>query len=128
MKRVTGFGGIFFKAKDPKTLGDWYRKHLGMNVEDWGGVTFHWVTPENPTGVGTTVWSPFKEKTEYFEPSKADFMMNFRVDDLHALLAVLRDEGCQVDEKTEESEFGKFGWVIDPEGNKVELWDPPSGV
>ncbi len=128
MKRVTGFGGIFFKAKDPKTLGDWYRKHLGMNVEDWGGVTFHWVTPENPTGVGTTVWSPFKEKTEYFAPSKADFMMNFRVDDLHALLAVLRDEGCQVDDKTEESEFGKFGWVIDPEGNKVELWEPPAGV
>ncbi|WP_166830519.1 VOC family protein [Thalassoroseus pseudoceratinae] len=127
MKRVTGFGGVFFKSPDPKALGEWYRKHLGMDVQDWGGVTFQWATPDNPSGVGTTVWSPFKEKTDYFEPSKADFMINLRVDDLHALLAVLREEGCQVDDKTEDSEFGKFGWVIDPDGNKVELWEPPEG-
>ena len=127
MKRVTGIGGVFFKAKDPKALGEWYRKHLGMNVEDWGGVAFRWVTEDNPGGVGSTTWSPFKEDTTYFEPSDAGFMVNFRVDDLHALLAALREEGCAVDDKVEESEFGKFGWVMDPEGNKLELWEPPEG-
>jgi predicted enzyme related to lactoylglutathione lyase len=127
VKRVTGIGGVFFKAKDPKALGDWYRKHLGMNVEDWGGVSFKWVTPDNPSGVGSTIWSPFKSDTTYFSPSHASFMVNFRVPDLHALLAVLRAEGCHVDSKVEESEFGKFGWVMDPEGNRVELWQPPDG-
>ncbi len=127
MKRVTGVGGVFFKASDPKALGDWYRRHLGMNVEEWGGVAFRWVTPENSKGVGTTVWSPFKEDTSYFAPSEKSFMVNLRVEDLHALLKVLREEGCAVDEKVEESEYGKFGWVMDPEGNRVELWEPPAG-
>lgn len=127
MKRVTGIGGIFFKARDPKALGEWYRKHLGLNVEEWGGVAFQWVTPENPTGTGTTVWNPFKEDTSYFAPSTASFMVNYRVDDLHALIAALRAEGCAVDDKVEESEFGKFGWVQDPEGNRIELWQPPEG-
>lgn len=126
MKRVTGIGGIFFKAKDPKALGDWYRKHLGLDVEDWGGAAFRWAE-DNPGGAGTTIWSPFKEDTNYFEPSTASFMVNFRVADLHALLGVLRAEGCQVQDKLEESEYGKFGWVLDPEGNKLELWEPPSG-
>ncbi len=127
MKRVTGIGGIFFKAKDPKALGDWYRKHLGIDVADWGGAAFVWRGEHNPEGVGTTIWSPFAADTQYFSPSDAPFMINYRVDDLHALLAVLRAEGVQVEEKTEESEFGKFGWVIDPEGNKLELWQPPEG-
>jgi len=127
MKRVTGIGGIFFKAKDPATLRAWYQTHLGMNVEDWGGVVFRWASPENPTGVGTTIWSPFQHDTDYFAPSSASFMINFRVDDLSALLAQLRSEGCAVDTKVEESEFGKFGWVMDPEGNRVELWQPPIG-
>jgi predicted enzyme related to lactoylglutathione lyase len=127
MKRVTGIGGIFFKAKDPKTLAEWYRKHLGLEVEDWGGVAFRWKSEENPTGVGSTVWSPFKEDTKYFAPSSASFMVNYRVQDLHAVLAALRAEGCAVDDKVEESEYGKFGWVIDPEGNKLELWQPPEG-
>lgn len=127
MKRVTGIGGVFFKAKDPAVLAGWYRDHLGMKIEEWGGVVFPWASPENPGGVGTTVWSPFQESTNYFEPSHASFMINYRVEDLHALLAVLREEGCEVDEKVDESEFGKFGWVMDPEGNRIELWQPPEG-
>jgi predicted enzyme related to lactoylglutathione lyase len=128
MKRVTGIGGVFFKSRDPKALGAWYRTHLGLNVEAWGGVQFQWVTPENPTGTGTTIWNPFKDDTTYFGPGTASFMINFRVQDLHALLGALRAEGCEVDPKVEESEYGKFGWVVDPEGNRVELWQPPEGT
>ena len=127
MKRVTGIGGVFFKSKDPKALGEWYRRHLGLEVEGWGGVAFRWVTPDNPGGTGTTVWSPFNEDTRYFGPGPARFMVNFRVDDLPALLAALRAEGCEVDTRVEESEYGKFGWVQDPDGNRVELWQPPPG-
>ena len=127
MKRVTGVGGIFFKAQDPKALSEWYPKHLGLNVEAWGGVAFRWADEDNPSGAGTTIWSPFAADTSYFAPSTAPFMVNFRVDDLHALLAALRSEGCQVDAKVDESEHGKFGWVMDPEGNRIELWQPPAG-
>jgi predicted enzyme related to lactoylglutathione lyase len=127
MKRVTGIGGVFFKSKDPKALAEWYRTHLGMNPEAWGGVIFNWASPENPSGTGTTVWSPFEESSTYFAPSSARFMINYRVADLHALLAQLRSEGCNVDDKVDESEFGKFGWVMDPEGNRIELWEPPAG-
>ncbi len=123
MKRVTGIGGIFFKADDPEALGAWYRDHLGLEVTDWGGAAFNWGGPGSETGM--TLWSAFKRDTDYMEPGTADFMVNFRVADLHALLADLRSEGCNVEDRTEESEQGKFGWVIDPEGNKVELWEPP---
>lgn len=126
MQRVTGLGGVFFKSTDPKALGEWYRRHLGMNVEEWGGVAFRWAD-DNTSGTGTTVWSPFKADTDYFAPSTASFMVNFRVADLHGLLAALRAEGCNVLEKVEESEHGKFGYVLDPEGNKLELWQPPAG-
>ena len=125
-RRVTGIGGIFFKSKNPKALAQWYRDHLGMDVEKWGGVAFRWA--EDPSGgKGTTVWGPFKDTTRYFEPSSAPFMINFRVADLPGLLAALRAEGCQVLDKVQESEDGKFGYVIDPEGNKLELWEPPQG-
>ncbi len=127
MKRVTGIGGIFFKAKDPKALGEWYRKHLGIDVAEWGGASFRWNGPDNPTGTGSTTWSPFKADTTYFSPGSAPFMINYRVDDLHAVLAALRSEGVAVEEKTEESDYGKFGWAVDPEGNKFELWQPPAG-
>ncbi|MBQ0934493.1 VOC family protein [Ideonella paludis] len=127
MKRVTGIGGIFFKAQDPKALGAWYKKHLGIDVEDWGGFGFRWNSPDNPEGVGSTIWSPFAADSGYFAPSTAPFMINYRVHDLHALLAALRAEGVTVMDKVEESEFGKFGWAIDPEGNKLELWQPPAG-
>lgn len=124
MKRVTGIGGIFFKAKDPETLGAWYRDHLGLDVADWGGAIFNWGGPDSDAGM--TLWSAFKSDTSYFEPGTASFMVNFRVADLHALLAALKSEGCNVEDRTEESEQGKFGWVVDPEGNKVELWEPPA--
>jgi predicted enzyme related to lactoylglutathione lyase len=127
MKRVLGIGGIFIKARDPDALRAWYRKHLGIDSEDWGGKAFPWRTDDNPGGVGTTVWSVFEDGSSYFDPSTQPFMVNYRVGDLHQLLALLRSEGCQVDGKVEESEFGKFGWVMDPEGNRVELWEPPAG-
>ena len=127
MKRVTGIGGIFFKSKDPQALGAWYREHLGIPVEAWGGAAFRWGTPESPATAGTTIWSPFQADTDYFAPSPASFMINYRVEDLDALLAQLRSEGCTVDPKVQDSEYGKFGWVFDPEGNKIELWQPPAG-
>jgi predicted enzyme related to lactoylglutathione lyase len=125
MKRVTGIGGIFFSAKDPAALRAWYKAHLGIDVQVWGGTAFRWVDDNGePTG-GTTVWSVGDGQS--FAPSKASFMVNYRVADLHALLAQLRNEGCRVLDQTDESEYGKFGWVMDPEGNKVELWQPPDG-
>ena len=125
MQRVTGIGGIFFKAQDPAALREWYKKHLGMEILDWGGAVFAWGQPDNPAASGSTVWSIFPRSSDYFAPGTANFMINYRVADLDALLAALRAEGCNVDERVEESAFGKFGWVIDPEGNKVELWQPP---
>jgi len=125
MKRVVGIGGIFIKSRDPEALKAWYRTHLGMDIQDWGGMAFPWSTPEDPNQGGMTIWTVFEESSEYFNPSKAPFMVNYRVEDLAAILEALRAEGCDVEEKTEESEFGKFGWVIDPDGNKVELWEPP---
>jgi predicted enzyme related to lactoylglutathione lyase len=122
MKRVTGIGGIFFKARDPVALRVWYQKHLGIDVQAWGGTGFDW----GKDG-GSTVWSIGPDDNDYFAPSRASFMVNYRVADLHGLLAALRAEGCQVLDKVDESEFGKFGWVVDPEGNKLELWEPPPG-
>jgi len=127
MKRVTGIGGIFIKSADPARLREWYQKHLGIPVEAWGGTAFQWAGPDNPDGHGTTVWNVFEATSNYFNPSAAPFMVNYRVADLRALIAALRAEGCQVDDKVDESEYGKFGWVIDPDGNKIELWEPPEG-
>lgn len=124
MKRVTGIGGIFFKAADPKALSAWYRDHLGLDVSQWGGSVFKWGGDNSPEGM--TIWSPFAQDTDYIAPSSSSFMINFRVDDLDALLDALRSEGCNVLGKTETSEQGKFGWVMDPEGNKVELWQAPT--
>ena len=124
MKRVTGIGGIFFKARDPATLGAWYRDHLGLDVTEWGGAVFDWGGDGSEPGM--TIWSPFAADTDYMAPGTAPFMVNFRVADLEALLAALEAEGCNVVDRTETSEHGRFGWVIDPEGNKVELWQPPA--
>lgn len=127
MKRVTGIGGIFFKARDPKALQAWYQRHLGVDVQPWGGAAFDWSDAEGRPTVGTTAWSIVPTDSAQFAPGTASFMVNYRVADLHGLLKALKDEGCQVLEKIDESEYGKFGWVIDPEGNKVELWEPPPG-
>jgi predicted enzyme related to lactoylglutathione lyase len=127
MKRVTGIGGIFFHAKDPVALRAWYKRHLGIDVQEWGGAAFTWTDEAgNPTG-GTTVWSIGAAGSSHFAPSTSSFMINYRVEDLDSLLQALRDEGCNVLEKTDDSEYGKFGWVLDPEGNKIELWQPPPG-
>ena len=127
MKRVTGIGGIFFQAKDPIALRAWYQEHLGIDVQEWGGTVFTWADDAGNPTKGTTVWSIAADSGDYFAPSTSTFMVNYRVDDLAALLKALREEGCNVLEKTGDSEFGKFGWVMDPEGNKVELWQPPEG-
>jgi predicted enzyme related to lactoylglutathione lyase len=127
MKRVTGIGGIFFSAKDPKALCAWYKTHLGIDVQDWGGAAFDWTDADGNPTKGTTAWLIDAAGGNHFAPSKATFMVNYRVEDLAALLQALRDEGCDVLEKTDDSEYGKFGWVMDPEGNKVELWQPPAG-
>ena len=127
MKHVLGIGGIFFKARDPEKLAAWYQEHLGLDIEDYGGVTFREEdnADSSPKRQAFLVWSPFSEDTEYFAPSSKPFMVNFRVADLDRLLAKLRSEGVTVDEKTEKSEFGYFGWAMDPEGNRLELWEPP---
>lgn len=127
MRRVTGIGGIFFQAKDPVALRAWYKNHLGIDVQEWGGTAFVWADAAGNPMKGTTVWSVRAANGDTFAPGKAPFMVNYRVADLAALLAALRDEGCNVLEKTDDSEYGKFGWVIDPEGNKIELWQPPAG-
>jgi len=119
--RVTGIGGVFFKTKEPKAVKDWYRDHLGLNTDEWGS-TFWWKNKEGEDC--STQWSPFKEDTDYFEPSKKEFMMNFRVENLDELLETLKAEGVQVLGKTESVEEGKFGWIMDLEGNKIELWQP----
>jgi catechol 2,3-dioxygenase-like lactoylglutathione lyase family enzyme len=125
MARVNGLGGVFFKAQDAERLRSWYREHLGLPVEDWGGMSFEWREKDDPSRTGATVWSIFPASSRYFDPSPAPFMVNYRVDDLDRVLAELRSEGVEVDPKVEESEFGRFGWVMDPEGNRIELWEPP---
>lgn len=125
MTRVTGIGGVFIKAKDPERLQNWYKEHLGIDVQVWGGTSFKWVDDEGKPYAGTTAW--MVTNGEDFKPGNSSFMINYRVANLSELLPTLRSEGCNVIDKTEESEFGKFGWVIDPEGNKVELWEPPVG-
>ena len=127
MKRVTGIGCIFFKARDPVTLRAWYQKHLGIDVQEWGGAAFTWTDAEGKPTTGTTIWSIGGSEGTNFAPSTAPFMINYRVVDVHALVALLRAESCNVLDKVDESEYGKFAWVIDPEGNKVELWEPPPG-
>lgn len=122
MARVTGLGGIFFKSRDPTALAAWYAEHLGLSVDDWGGVRFD----EDEGRAGYTLWSAFAADTTYFAPSTQSFMVNFRVDDLDALLAQLRAAGVEVDPRIEESEFGRFGWIMDPDGTRIELWQPPA--
>jgi predicted enzyme related to lactoylglutathione lyase len=123
-KRVIGIGGIFFKSQDNEAARAWYREHLGIESESWGGI-FEWRRKENPDDLTYTAWSPFKADTKYFEPSQKDFMVNYQVENLHELLDALRAEGVKVFDEVEESEFGKFGWIMDPDGNKIELWEPP---
>lgn len=126
MKRVTGIGGIFFQADNPEKLYDWYERHLGIRREPGGeSVWMYWREDENPERRGMTVWALFEKSGKYFEPSRAPFMLNYRVDDLDTLLEALRAEGVEIDPKREDHEYGRFAWIMDPEGNKIELWEPP---
>lgn len=120
MKRVIGIGGIFFKAKDPEALAEWYQKYLGI---DFGGkvyTDFQFQEKEK----GWTAFSLFKQDTQYFDPSAKEFMLNLRVENLFELLEALRAEGVHVFDETEDGDYGKFGWILDPEDNKIELWEP----
>ena len=120
-KRVTGIGGIFFKSKDPKASKDWYKKYLDFNTDDYG-CTFWWKDKEGNDA--STQWSPFKDDTNYFEPSTKDFMINYRVADLETLIKTLRDEGVTIVGDMQTYEYGKFAWILDNENNKIELWEP----
>ncbi len=124
MNKVTGIGGIFIKAKNPKTLAAWYRDNLGIDFGENTHANFKWADENNTNGLGTIVFSFFEESTDYFSPSTSRCMFNFRVKDLHALLRELNHKGVDVLDKTEYYSYGSFGWIIDPEGNKIELWEP----
>ncbi len=123
MKRVTGIGGVFFKCDNPDSQKQWYKEHLGIETDQYGG-KFLWRDNDNPEIKCMTAWSTFKADTKYFSPSEKPFMFNYRVENLVALLEELRKEGVQVVGEMEEYDYGKFGWILDPEGNKIELWEP----
>lgn len=121
--RVTGIGGIFFKCKDPKKMRAWYSDHLGLNTDKYG-TSFEWRQGADSTKKGFTQWSPFGEKTTYFAPSTKDYMINYRVDDLDALVNQLRKDSVTITDTMERFDYGKFIHIMDPEGNKIELWEP----
>jgi predicted enzyme related to lactoylglutathione lyase len=123
MKKVTGIGGVFFKCKDPEQIKEWYKKHLGLDTTPYG-VTFEWYAEPGSTKKAATQWNPFKETTKYFDPSTKDFMINYRVDNLEALVAELKKEGVTIVDNIEKYDYGKFVHILDAEGNKIELWEP----
>lgn len=128
MSRVTGIGGVFFKADDPEKLYQWYEKHLGMKRDpDAAAVLFKWEDGQDEARSGMTVWSIFARSSNYFDPSRAGFMFNFRVDDLDALIEALTEENVKIEGRQEEV-YGKFAWIMDPEGNRIELWEPPKSA
>lgn len=123
MKRVIGIGGIFFKCKDPEKINEWYKTHLGMDTGPYGA-TFEWKEDDDSTKKGITQWSPFSETTKYFEPSTREFMINYRVENLEALIVELKKEGVTILDEMATYEYGKFVHILDIEGNKIELWEP----
>lgn len=122
-KKVTGIGGIFFKCKDPKKMREWYATHLGLKTNQYGAV-FEWRQGADTTKKGFTQWSPFADKTKYFEPSTKDFMINYRVDNLEELVRQFKKAGVLIMDTIETAEYGKFLHIMDIEGNKIELWEP----
>ena len=123
MKKVTGIGGIFFKCKDPEKMKEWYQTHLGLNTNPYGA-SFEWYEGADSTRKGQTQWTPFPETTKYFEPSTKDFMINYRVENLEALVAELKKNGVTIVDTIETYDYGKFVHILDAEGNKVQLWEP----
>ena len=122
-KRVTGLGGVFFKSADPLALKEWYSRHLQIESGEHGAL-FKWRLDKDPDKAGYTAWSIFPEDTSYFNPSKRDFMFNYRVENLAELMEALKEEGVQIIGEIEEYPYGKFGWIMDPDSNKIELWEP----
>jgi len=123
MKKVTGIGGVFFKCKDPNAVNEWYKKHLGFDTTEYG-TSFEWRQLDDSTKKGVTQWNPFKEATKYFEPSSKDFMINYRVENLEALVEELKKENVTILDKIETYDYGKFVHILDLEGNKIQLWEP----
>ena len=121
-KRVTGLGGFFFKSSDPNRIKKWYGKHLGLPIDQYG-CSFWWKNEEGQRC--STHWGPMDKETSYFDPSQKPFMVNFRVEDLEGLMDILKEEGVEIIGDIETYDYGKFGWILDPEGNKIELWEPP---
>jgi predicted enzyme related to lactoylglutathione lyase len=121
--RVTGIGGVFFKAKDMKALNAWYAKHLGLPMEEWGGAILKWPEDKANDG-GLTVWNLGEQNGTWFDPSKSSFMINYRIDDMSGMVEQLTKAGIAILKGPEEHENGNFAWLLDPEGNKVELWEP----
>ncbi len=121
--RVTGIGGIFFKTTDPKQTKEWYSKNLGMKTDDYGTM-FEFRTSENPEQKAYLQWSPFSEKTKYFEPSQKEFMINYRVENMEQLVEELKANGVTVLDSIQTFDYGKFVHILDPENNKIELWEP----
>jgi len=128
MAKVTGLGGLFFKAEDVDATRAWYAKHLGLEFSEWGGWGWEWREREAPERIGRTEWAPFRADTEYMAPSTQPFMMNFRVDDLEALIGQLQEAGIELIGEPEDTDYGKFAWVMDPNGVKIELWEPPNSA
>jgi predicted enzyme related to lactoylglutathione lyase len=126
MKRATGIGGVFFRSKDPTATNAWYKEHLGVPVGDDGQTSFWWRDDEQPQRRGMTVWAPFEADTDYFGKPSQQWMINYRVENLDALLEELQREGVEIVPERAEYEFGKFAWIVDPDGNRIELWEPPS--
>ena len=125
MKRVTGIGGIFFKTNDPEALTRWYQEHLGIELDPQGYVSFEWREKDDPSRKGSTAWGPFPADTDYFKPSSKPFMINYRVENLDYILEQLRKEGVTVEDKIQNEPYGRFAWLMDPEGNRIELWEAP---
>jgi predicted enzyme related to lactoylglutathione lyase len=123
MAKALGIGGVFFRSDDPQRLSEWYAAHLGMRIDDFGGVRFD---PRALPAEASTAWSPFKATTEYFEPSTRDFMLNLVVDDVDAALRQVAAAGGKVLGNVEQYNCERFGWFVDPDGNKIELWQPAS--
>ena len=119
--RITGVGGVFFKSKDPKALAAWYRDVLGLPIQSWGGATLAYDAPGHPPIV---VWNAFKADTDYFKPSDRDFMLNFAVDDMDAFIARLKAKGVAILRQDDSDPSGRFAWILDPDGTKIELWQP----
>jgi predicted enzyme related to lactoylglutathione lyase len=121
MAKAIGVGGVFLKARDPKALGAWYATHLGIPTQDGGSLAF-----DGPESAGMTVFAPFPQESRYFGDGPQSFMVNFRVDNLEELLGQLTEAGVRIDPKRESAPYGHFAWIWDPEGNRIELWQPLS--